>query len=47
VVDYAVNPLIIAVGVIPLIACLILFILEKTTPRNERVPVYSFFIYST
>jgi len=40
------NHQVITVGVISLIACLILFILEKTTPKNERVPVLPFWTYS-
>jgi len=36
----------IALGVISLTACFILFLLEKTTPKNERVPVKPFFTYS-
>jgi len=35
-----------AVGIISLIAGFVLFILERTTPRNERVPVYPFFTFS-
>jgi hypothetical protein len=40
------NPLLVAVGAISLIACLILFILEKITPKSERVPVTPFWSYS-
>jgi hypothetical protein len=40
------NYLAIAVGIISLIASLVLFILERATPRNERVPVYPFFTHS-
>lgn len=36
----------IAIGVISLIACFILFFLEKTTPKNEKVPVKPFITYS-
>jgi hypothetical protein len=45
-VDRAMNPQIIAVGVISLIAGFVLFILEKTTPGNQRVPVKPFVTYS-
>lgn len=45
-VDNPMNLHVIALGVISLIACLVLFILEKTTPKNERVPVKPFISYS-
>ncbi|MBS7632787.1 hypothetical protein KEJ15_04085 [Candidatus Bathyarchaeota archaeon] len=45
-VDNTMNLQVIALGVISLIACLVLFILEKTTPKNKRVPVKPFISYS-
>ena len=46
VVDCSMNLQATALGVISLIACFILFFLEKTTPKNERVPVKPFITYS-
>jgi len=40
------NPLLVAVGAISLIACFILFILEKIAPKSERVPVMPLWSYS-
>ncbi|MDI6690752.1 MAG: hypothetical protein QME50_02650 [Candidatus Bathyarchaeota archaeon] len=34
------NPKIMMVGIIALVACATLFLLEKTTPKNEKVQVY-------
>jgi hypothetical protein len=40
------NLQVIAVGVISLIACFLLLLLDKTTPKNKRVPIYPFFTFS-
>jgi archaellum biogenesis protein FlaJ (TadC family) len=44
--DCFMNVQAIALGVISLIACFILFFLEMITPKNERVHVTPFFTYS-
>lgn len=46
IVDYSMNLQAITLGAISLIACLILLLLEKTTPKNERVPMKPFITYS-